>query len=549
MGLWHSFRWLKPATSPTTTEDYALWYAYFCLLLVALAFQFVSSLGMVWWAAKCCRRRSKCSQVQAVQESVAVVVPCYLPSEACIIKETLRHLLENIQFVDCLEVHLAYNTPKEMALEQELAAMANQSQPGRRLFTHCVPGSTSKAQNLNYIIPKLQSKYVALYDADHHPDPRSLAIAIQYLKDSGLDCVQGSTYIREGWWLFRLLIHAEFFMTYFVILPTMEVVSGTGLFGGSNAVWIGDKMRGLQFDDSILTEDIEFSLRAILQHGVTFGYLPECRSGELVPASFKSLWKQRTRWATGWDQVTLRHAAGFRTAHISARKRWGLFYVFVLRWLSQFCTVLVVLFNSTCAFFMLCHNLEGVPIAQDEPKYIAHVQQLSYVMVLGLIAFVFAQVLVHEPRFELLLGMCLYITVGPIYVLFTTIIEIASVTTIASGQTASWVVTSRDTSTRARGPGLLSSPLLSQAQSSVPWLLLLPFSLVSATVGCVLGAFLGRREVVHMLWGWVPFGIGATTETVLDGRYIVIGFICGLLAGVPLFAGIILLLRSRRTDD
>ena len=36
---------------------------------------------------------------------------------------------------------------------------------------------------------------------------------------------------------------------------------------------------------------------------VTISFCPECRSGELPPATFRALYKQRLRWALGWDQV------------------------------------------------------------------------------------------------------------------------------------------------------------------------------------------------------------------------------------------------------
>jgi len=34
------------------------------------------------------------------------------------------------------------------------------------------------------------------------------------------------------------------------------------------------------------------------------------------------------------------------------------------------------------------------------------------------------------------------------------------------------------------------------------------------------------------LWGWVPFGIGATRSVAVDGRYVAVGVVVGALLGV-----------------
>ena len=51
------------------------------------------------------------------------------------------------------------------------------------------------------------------------------------------------------------------------------------------------------------TEDIEYTMRALLGR-VKIRFCPEARSGELPPASFSALWRQRLRWAIGWDQAS-----------------------------------------------------------------------------------------------------------------------------------------------------------------------------------------------------------------------------------------------------
>ena len=75
---------------------------------------------------------------------------------------------------------------------------------------------------------------MAVYDADHHPDGKSLRRLHRSLLASDCAAVQGSTYIRNtrGSILARA-VNAEFFVTHFIYFPAMEVLGGTGYFGGS----------------------------------------------------------------------------------------------------------------------------------------------------------------------------------------------------------------------------------------------------------------------------------------------------------------------------
>ena len=75
---------------------------------------------------------------------------------------------------------------------------------------------------------------MALYDADHHPEPDSLLSLMSAMNNSSHVAIQGSTYIRNtrGSALARA-VDAEFFVTHFIYFPAMEVLGGTGYFGGS----------------------------------------------------------------------------------------------------------------------------------------------------------------------------------------------------------------------------------------------------------------------------------------------------------------------------
>lgn len=507
---------------------------FYAVIVFSFSAQVASLLGLTVVAARCCRRFCQSwKPLREVQRRVAVVIPCYLPNEAAIIEDTLDHILNKLEGVAKMDVYLVYNTPHDMPEEEKsLRSLAQSPQPvGRRLIVERVMGSRSKAENLNHIIPKIDADFIAIYDADHHPDPDSLAKAAACLEDSVVDCVQGSTYIREGCCLARTMVHAEFFVTYFVLLPIMEAVAGSALFGGANAVWKAKSLQQIRFDEQMLTEDIECFARAVLQHGFAFKFLPECRSGELLPANFMAFWTQRLRWAMGWDQVTVRYAQSFwNNSALSLRRRLGLYYIFVCRWATQMCAVVIIIFNAGPAIQSL--------LAEEslkQPQCISAVQVMSFYVYAIFIAFAFCRALATEAHPRLLLGLLLYFMMAPLYVLWGSALLMTSLTRLAAGRTGKWVVTERAHSKPSPpGPDAVKHtvPLLQPvADDAGPISVWLAVGLISqgALAGSLIGAFFGLHRETLPLWGWVPFGIGATTVSVIDASAVAVGFMVGLV--------------------
>uniref|UniRef100_A0A7S0F908 Glycosyltransferase 2-like domain-containing protein n=1 Tax=Pyrodinium bahamense TaxID=73915 RepID=A0A7S0F908_9DINO len=539
---------------------------------MAFCSQVASALALLAASAAECQRRQRlaakgqagssfgCAAV--VEEPVAALVPCYLPNEALIIQETVLHLLHNMTAVERLDVHLVYNTPLELPVEAELQELAQGELPhGRRLFVERVERSCSKAENLNHVIPQVTAKYVAIYDADHQPDPNSLALAVSQLKATGVDCVQGSTYIRAGCCLVRSLVQAEFFVTYFLLLPSMEAITGTGFFGGANGVWLASSLRCLHFDKEALTEDIDCFARAMLDHGFTFGFLPESSSGELLPSSLLALWRQRLRWAMGWDQVTLRYAGRFWHAPLSLRKRLGLYYIFAFRWLTQLLVAVMAIFSATAsARHLLARIVEDRPPHLHVPECIHRLQLWSTGLYAVFVLFALLRALCHQPGLRLPGGVLLYFVTLPLYVLFNTALLTVSLVRLAGGSTGKWVVTTRSLPAPAASsaqpivnkpphPQPRQEPLLGERPSrAASCVLAFGFVAQGLLVGCLVGYSFAQRTKVYPLWGWVPFGIGATTVTYTDGRVVVLGMAsgAGLAVGLLLAHWCLRVLCSRR---
>ncbi|NTW39212.1 MAG: glycosyltransferase family 2 protein [Cellulomonadaceae bacterium] len=250
----------------------------------------------------------------------SALIAAYLPNEAATIMETVEVFL-GLEYSAPLQVVLAYNTPRPLPVEAELAALA---QRDPRLVLLKVPGSTSKAQNINAALPTLTGEFVGIFDADHHPATGVFERAWRWIA-SGADVVQGHCVIRNGDdSLVAQTVATEFEQIYALSHPGRQRVHGFGVFGGSNGFWRAEVLRATRFRTDFLTEDIEASIRAV-RDGRRIVNDPGLLSRELAPTTVSALWRQRMRWAQGWLQVAVRHAHGVvQPGALGIRQRIGL---------------------------------------------------------------------------------------------------------------------------------------------------------------------------------------------------------------------------------
>ena len=234
--------------------------------------------------------------------SATAIIAAYLPNEAATIVDTISTFLRQ-QYPGELQVLLAYNTPQHLPVEDSLAELAS-LHPQLDLLR--VDASTSKAQNINAALAYVKGEFVGIFDADHHPEPGSFARAWRWLAE-GHDIVQGHCVVRNGEasWISRL-VAVEFETIYAVSHPGRARLHGFGIFGGSNGYWRFDALRRIRMHRSMLTEDIDSSMRSLLE-GLQIVSDPGLVSTELAPTTLRALWNQRMRWAQGWAQTSHRH--------------------------------------------------------------------------------------------------------------------------------------------------------------------------------------------------------------------------------------------------
>lgn len=264
----------------------------------------------------------------------SAVIAAYLPNEAETIVATLRAFLAQ-DYPGRLQIVLAYNTPHDLAVEDDLRDLAARD---RRLVLLRVDGSTSKAQNVNAALQVVDGVFTGVFDADHQPETDAYRRAWHWLA-TGADVVQGHCVIRNGdaSWVART-VAVEFESIYAVSHSGRAQLHQFGLFGGSNGFWSTAVLRDLRMHGHMLTEDIDSSFRALLD-GYRLVYDPMLLSRELAPVTLRALWNQRMRWAQGWSQVSRRHlTVALRSTKLSTRNKFGTSFLLgwreVYPWLS-----------------------------------------------------------------------------------------------------------------------------------------------------------------------------------------------------------------------
>lgn len=221
-------------------------------------------------------------------------------------------------------------------MEGILAEMGRQRPD--RFLPFRVMHSRSKAENVNAAVKLVRGEFVGVFDADHCPAQDAFMRAWKWLS-SGYDVVQGHCLVRNGDenWIAKV-VAVEFETIYAIGHPGSEMIHNFGFFGGSNGFWRSGLLAQIGMDGSMLTEDIDSSIRTLLAGGKIKSD-PGLISSELATTTLRQIWNQRLRWAQGWFQVSMRHfVPGMTCRYLSVWQRMGLFHLFLWReaypWIS-----------------------------------------------------------------------------------------------------------------------------------------------------------------------------------------------------------------------
>ncbi|MGB3293633.1 MAG: glycosyltransferase [Phormidesmis sp.] len=367
---------------------------------------------------------------------IAPVPPCsflvaaYLPNEQDIIVETIHHLLFNIQRpADGLEIILAYNTPTDLLVEVELRGLAKQH-PELKLLR--VEGSQSKAENINAALNIATGEIACVLDADHHPAADCFMRAWHWIAQ-GYDVVQGRNIIRNYRENFLTAnVALEFEQLYGISHAAKSFLTDSSIFGGSNGYWRMSVLKSIRFNPSRLTEDIDASLRTLL-NGYRILHDRSIVTTELAPTSLKAFWFQRKRWAHGWLEVSLIYQRRlWRSPYFDS---WQKFYwTYLLYYCELFAVISFQLLPVLLSFWL-------VPSASREMHlYLLVASALS---IFGGVYQVLAAAKVASRAYPLVYYIQ-HILFLPFYVILKNSIAVVAIYDYLIGNQA-WVITPRDT--------------------------------------------------------------------------------------------------------
>ena len=309
-------------------------------------------------------------------KSLVFIIAAYMNNEWDILDETLEAYTK-LEYSGNITVMVVYNSKGDISDKEEIVEKKwHGTLHGEDRNIHIVieknHNSSSKAENVNYGLDQLVEdvSIVAIMDADHHPNPKSSSEAIYRMDKGGYDIIQGACTIRNQDNFLSTIVSVEFEDMYSVGHQGRLAVFDLGVFGGSNGYWKADVLNEIKMDGTMLTEDIDSSIRATLK-GYRIGYSSRIVSSELAPLKNNTLQKQRLRWAQGWAEVASKHLlACMLSKNLSYRQKFGMTYL--LGWREAF--IYVTFWPALCI-------ISGIIRYQDVPV-------LSIFTVIGSIVFI-----------------------------------------------------------------------------------------------------------------------------------------------------------------
>lgn len=271
------------------------------LLIIAIAFWllliYYSSLnvaGVVFRSLK--RREGRSVNDLESYPSVAVLIPAY--NEGKVLTGTLEALV-NLIYPGELTIYVLNDNSSDNTSEiaDEYAATFPYVKHVR------VPNGfpKGKARVLNYGLHLAEAGYVAVYDADNRPEPNALKLLIEAAvttKNAVGAVGQVKTLNETKNWLTRM-IAIEFSVFQLLMQSGRWTLMKLGSFTGTNMVVMRKALLACNgWDEYALAEDADLTMKLTAMGGI-IPVVPESRTWEQEPETFRVWFRQRTRWMQG----------------------------------------------------------------------------------------------------------------------------------------------------------------------------------------------------------------------------------------------------------
>ncbi|HOS42438.1 MAG TPA: glycosyltransferase [Armatimonadota bacterium] len=275
------------------------------------------------------RERRELFDERTALPPVTILVPAH--NEEKVIERTICCLLALRYPQDRLHILVIddASTDATPAILDRLAA----AEPRVRVLhrTRAEGGGRGKAAALNAAMRRVETEFVAVFDADNRPEPDAVAYLVAHmLREPGLGAAVGRfrTGNKHANLLTRVInIEGLFFQG--------TVQSGRWAFlrvaalTGTNYVIRRSALDAVGgWDEEALTEDTELSVR-LYQHGYHIAFVRYSITWEQEPET-PAVWiKQRTRWARGNNYAIVKLLRGFKASPYKGLLCEALFTLFV----------------------------------------------------------------------------------------------------------------------------------------------------------------------------------------------------------------------------
>lgn len=272
-----------------------------------------------------CMLRKRRSATGVAQTSLGgptfcALVPVYGPNELPILEELVAHWVTVMASSPQAGTVIVVNGDGCEGLAQSLRRPLQSTSQIKVLAN---PSGLSKADNLNFGLDYVGAEVVGIFDADARPSVDCIATALDSFSD-GVAFVQGANLplVRSEERLLDRLVLRDFAVKYGIRYATRYELYDAIYFTGSNGYWRTKVVNDLHFRPYAFVEDIEISLRAIL-NAAQGTYCKEAVCFEQGPPNWDSWARQRIRWACGWRQLAREYSSGVVTSdRLTARLRY-----------------------------------------------------------------------------------------------------------------------------------------------------------------------------------------------------------------------------------
>lgn len=225
-------------------------------------------------------------------EVVTAIVPVY--RDAAVLDASVESLLAATQPVEVLVVaepddEASIRRARELANRERVDWLVNRENPG------------SKAGAVNAAVERVETDYLAVFDADEAVDPDLLAAAVETL-DGGADVVQGRTVPRAEGPVESLAYYESALLSY-AGRRLLYLATGFRMAASRCVVVRRSALSAVGgYDPSMLTEDYYFAHRC---YCARLDVREQLRYPSTIEAahSLPDWWGQRKRWMTGYAQV------------------------------------------------------------------------------------------------------------------------------------------------------------------------------------------------------------------------------------------------------